>query len=91
MTNKHVFRSRARLIHQLGDQLIRNESVAMLEIVKNSYDADASKVIISMKNLDRPKDGQIVIEDDGTGMDYALVRDIWLQLGNDYKRKLFLK
>lgn len=32
----------ARLLTMLGDQLIRNEQVALSELIKNAYDADAS-------------------------------------------------
>ena len=35
------FKPRARLLLQLGDQLIKNESIALLELAKNAYDADA--------------------------------------------------
>ena len=36
------FKPRARMLLQLGDQLIKNESIALVELVKNAYDADAS-------------------------------------------------
>ena len=38
------FKPRARLIPELGEQLIKNESIAFLELVKNSYDACAKKL-----------------------------------------------
>ena len=38
---KAFFKPNARLLLHLGDELIRNESVAILELVKNAYDADA--------------------------------------------------
>ena len=34
------FKPRARLLSQLGDQLIRNEKIALFELVKNAYDAE---------------------------------------------------
>lgn len=37
---------------QLGEQLIKNESIALLELVKNAYDADAKNVFIEMNNID---------------------------------------
>ena len=43
------FKPRARLLLQLGDQLIKNESIALLELAKNAYDADASVVSIIMR------------------------------------------
>lgn len=91
MSQEHAFQPKARLILQLGDQLIRNESIAMLEIIKNAYDADASRVVISMSNVEKKRDGEIIIEDDGVGMDLTLIRDVWMQPGSDYKAKIFSK
>ncbi len=82
------FQPKARLLLQLGDQLIRSESIAMLEIVKNAYDADASVVRISMKDIDNPVYGEIVIEDDGIGMDTEIIKNVWMQPGTDYKLKI---
>jgi anti-sigma regulatory factor (Ser/Thr protein kinase) len=85
MTESIIFKPRARLLAQLGDQLIRNESVALLEIVKNSYDADAKTVKIKMQKLNDPKNGVIEIEDDGTGMDIETIKTAWMDIGNDIK------
>lgn len=41
---ENTFKVRARLIEQLGEQLIKNESIALIELIKNAYDADASTV-----------------------------------------------
>lgn len=80
------FKPKARLILQLGDQLIRSESIALLEIIKNSYDACATKVIIRMKNVDDPLLGEIHIEDNGFGMDYDLIKNVWLHPGTTFKK-----
>ncbi|MBN1187041.1 MAG: ATP-binding protein [Bacteroidales bacterium] len=80
------FRPKARIILQLGDQLIRSENIAVLEIIKNSYDACAKKVIISMNHIDNPENGSIIIEDDGFGMDYNLIKDVWLVPGTTFKK-----
>ena len=64
-----IFKPQARIILQLGDQLIRSESIAILEIIKNAYDACATIVTITMNNLDRPNLAEIIIEDNGFGMD----------------------
>jgi signal transduction histidine kinase len=87
-----TFRPRARLLLQLGDQLIKNESIALLELVKNSYDAEAKNVEIWMRNLDRPVErGEITIQDDGHGMSLSIVKNVWLEPGSDYKAKLLAK
>ncbi len=83
----NFFKPRARLLLQLGDQLIRNESIALIELVKNSYDADASTVIVEMQNVEKPKRGTIIIEDDGSGMDILTVKNSWLEPGSDNKEK----
>jgi len=62
---KVKFKPRARLLLQLGDQLIKNESIALIELVKNSYDADANKVEIYMEGVDNAATGTIAIVDDG--------------------------
>lgn len=81
------FKPRARLLIQLGDQLIKNESIALVELVKNSYDADANKVDIYMDSPDDPDNGTIIIEDDGFGMTAKVVEDVWLEPGSDFKSK----
>ena len=49
------FKPRARMLLQLGDQLIKNESVALVELVKNSYDADATHVEIMLSDIDNKR------------------------------------
>ena len=44
------------------------DSTALIELIKNSYDADATEVIVHGENLDDPERGRIVILDNGTGM-----------------------
>lgn len=89
--NDISFRPNARLILQLGDQLIRSESIAALELIKNSYDACATKVIINIANADRPEFGHIIIEDDGFGMDFNTIRNVWLHPGTTFKKQLIEK
>ncbi len=85
------FKPRARLLLQLGDQLIKNESIALLELAKNAYDADASMVSIDMYHLDSVEDGYIVIEDDGFGMTADVVENVWLEPGSSYKQEQFVE
>lgn len=85
------FKPRARLLLQLGDQLIKNESIALLELAKNAYDADASKVDIIMRHPDSIEDGYIEIEDDGFGMTANIVENVWLEPGSSYKQEQFVE
>lgn len=54
------FRPRARLPVLLGEQLITNEVIAMVELAKNSYDADANNVEVVLTDLEKPDEGQDV-------------------------------
>jgi len=76
----------SHIITLLGDELIGSNSLALFELVKNSYDADASKVSITFNNL-LNGDGSIIIEDNGQGMLPEIVKNAWLVIGTDYKRK----
>jgi signal transduction histidine kinase len=88
MSDSVFFKPRARLLLHLGEQLIRSETVAILELVKNAYDADAKKVTVSMKNLDNPNKATITVEDNGHGMDSSIIKNVWMEPGNDFKEKI---
>ncbi len=88
MKEKLIFKPRSRLLLQLGDQLIRNESIALLELIKNSYDADASVAKIIIKNVDNSEEGEIIIEDNGYGMTPKIIKNIWMEPGSDYKDQI---
>lgn len=58
----HVFR-------ELGKLLVGRDSTALVELVKNAYDADATRVVLHAEGLDAPG-GFITVTDDGTGMSF---------------------
>lgn len=80
------FRPRARLLQLLGDELIGSPRLAVFELVKNAYDADAETVRVALENIDSP-DASIVVEDDGDGMTLDIIRDIWLVPGHDHRAR----
>lgn len=79
------FKARARLLPQLGDMLIKSEDVAFLELIKNSYDADADIVTVLLDKITNQNEGIIIIEDDGVGMNLDIILNVWLELASDYK------
>lgn len=79
-----AFRPKARLLVLLGDQLIGNARLALFELVKNAYDADASVVDVRLDKLGST-DASITVQDDGSGMSFEDLRDIWLVPGADHK------
>ena len=86
------FRPRARLMDTLGRELISSERVALVELVKNCYDADARHVVVSISG-DIDESGAIVKEsgcisvlDDGHGMDAQRITDAWLEPATAFRR-----
>lgn len=75
-----------RIIAHLGEELIRNESIAILELVKNSYDACAKKCQVDFHQELFSGIDKIVIEDDGKGMSIDTVKNVWLVIGTDNKQ-----
>ena len=71
-TNEFKIRPYARLLVMLGDQLIKNEIVALTELIKNSYDANADECRIDFVDVSETYDisdkSKIIISDDGFGM-----------------------
>lgn len=80
-----VFKPKARLLSLLGDQLITNEIVAVVELIKNSFDADATEVTLTLEDVTKQEKGRITIEDDGTGMTLDTVLNVWLEPGTEFR------
>ncbi len=56
------------LFRELGELLVGRDSTALVELIKNSYDADATVVTVSGQNLSDMAEGSITVVDDGNGM-----------------------
>ncbi len=82
-----ALRPRARLLRTLGSDLISSDKVALIELVKNSYDADASVVLIRFRGPLKAGEGSIEVWDDGHGMDAATLQTSWLDIATDTKRR----
>lgn len=94
---KYHFDITPHIVKQLGEQLVPDEVTALLELIKNSYDADASYVSIEINtndeytrdNLFYPNQkGFIVVEDDGFGMNEETILKSWLLISYSNKRAL---
>ena len=85
----------ARLLTMLGEQLIKNEQIALAELIKNSYDADAEWVKVRFidfgfdekkKEIFKTKDSKIIIEDNGCGMSMGVIEDSWMNPATPNKK-----
>ena len=83
--NATHFKAKSHILSLLGDELIGSDSLAIFELVKNSYDADSDEVKIEFKDLNTVNQS-IEIEDDGSGMSSDIIKNVWLEIGTDFKR-----
>lgn len=95
--NKPHFKVHPSVVYQLGESLITDAVQALIELVKNCYDADATyaKVIIDTEGTTEVSGafypstgGRILVEDDGHGMRSADLESAWLLISNRRKRDL---
>jgi len=99
-TGKFIFKPRARIIKTIGEELISNDNVAVVELVKNSYDAESPIVDISFNgNIKEKKEGKkikkyidrenasIIIYDEGKGMDFDTIKSAWMEPATNFKKK----
>lgn len=72
-------------IQRLGFELVSKQETALIELIKNAYDADATKVTIDFQNTSE-KNGVLIIKDNGSGMRADVIRDTWMNISTDYKK-----
>ena len=69
----------SELLRELGQRLVGRQYIALAELVKNSFDADASRVEV------RISDDCIEVSDNGHGMTYEDFSDRWMRVGSTHK------
>ena len=90
------FKTNVQIKSIIGKDLINDDNIAILELVKNSFDADAKRVEISFLNLKDNDDSEvesyshktsrIILTDDGVGMDIVDIREKWLNIAYSEKK-----
>lgn len=73
------------LFRELGELLVGRDSTALIELIKNSYDADATEVVVVGNQVDDTEFGNIVIADDGVGMDSLQFETGFLRIASRLK------
>src|SRR5688572_31668114 len=71
----------AALLRELGERLVGKPHVALAELVKNSYDADATRCRIIFGN------DEIEVVDDGNGMTFEEFQKFWMRVGTTHKQQ----
>lgn len=71
----------AKLLRELGERLVGRPHIALGELIKNSYDADANNVEIVFTG------DRILVADDGHGMNAEAFTDRWMRIGTTEKEE----
>ena len=73
----------AELLRELGERLVGQPHIALAELIKNSYDADATQVTIKFS----PNNDCIEVSDNGHGMTFEAFKNSWMRIGTTHKRE----
>lgn len=82
--SKTNFRFSTNILKRLGEELNQSPAYGLIELVKNSYDADAKNCTIELINITSPG-GSVIVSDDGDGMSAEDIVNGWLVLGRSGK------
>jgi HSP90 family molecular chaperone len=83
--------ARPRIGGELGERLVTKNYVALSELIKNAYDADATEVTICFVGSNaggKPGNkAEIQIIDNGHGMSFQDLQDFWMRVATANKQK----
>lgn len=89
--NELHFTVDSHLLGELGERLVTRNYIALAELIKNSYDADATGITIRFMNASKSKIGlgnsEIQLIDDGHGMTFEQVEDYWMRVATPNKAR----
>lgn len=74
-----TFSIEARLLRELGERLVRRPEIALVELIKNSYDADATECTVGVGA------NAFEVVDDGNGMTLDQFAAGWMRVGTSAK------
>lgn len=80
------FKFKGKVARLLGRESVSNPIVALTELVKNSWDADATELSIIFENAESDK-GKIRLNDNGTGLSLEEFESTWMTVATDDKEK----
>src|SRR5215813_1986154 len=81
-----ILRPRARILRTFGDEL-SSAIVAVIELVKNAYDADATRVLVRFQGPLEIGQGRIEVMDNGHGMSLETIRTTWMEPATLFRRR----
>ena len=88
MANHVNFKPKAHILILLGEELIKSPVMAIYELIKNGYDADAKEIEVSFENIENIGDTKITIKDSGTGITAEVLENVWFEPGSDFRKPI---
>ena len=76
------FRADSALLRELGERLVGRPHIALAELVKNAYDADATRCVITIES------DRITVADNGHGMTKPEFLEYWMTIGTRNKERV---
>lgn len=86
VTREVNFKPKAHILTLLGEELIKDPVMAIYELVKNSYDADAKGVDVYFSNITDLQHATILVKDTGIGMTEQILENVWLEPGTAFRK-----
>jgi signal transduction histidine kinase len=87
-----IFTVDSALLSEIGEKLVETAHIALVELVKNAYDADANQITVRIlpKETGGKKAGgpEIHVIDDGSGMTFEDVQRYWMKIATTHKRAI---
>lgn len=74
------FKADSALLRELGERLVGKPYIALAELIKNAYDADATRCLITLTR------SRIEVADNGHGMTEKEFLDYWMTVGTRHKQ-----
>jgi signal transduction histidine kinase len=79
-SGEEAFTIESRIIREFGERLVKHPEVALLELIKNGYDADARTCTV-----DHDYPDHLTVTDTGHGMTLEEFQNGWMRIGTSSK------
>src|SRR5258706_14586660 len=76
-----VFQAEGRLLQELGLRLVAKPEVALVELIKNAYDADSSTCTVQLED----DETTLIVADEGYGMTLPDFKTKWMRIATSSK------
>jgi hypothetical protein len=87
ISGTQILRPRARILRTFGGELSSSETVAVIELVKNAYDADATRVLVRFQGPLEIGQGTIEVMDNGHGMSLETMQTTWMEPATLFRKR----